>query len=136
MRKLAHGVVVKFSADFDKVIEAFKYVPEAFNVYSEVFSTKPRIAVFVGEQYYIRAGSSLLVTSIAIESGKETVVKVITGGGKAGLLDISDWGASRDYVWKIIQWLSQVLKLKPKLITEVDYLDISKAHLMRGHIEE
>jgi len=135
IRKLTHGAVVKFTTDFDKVIEALKYIPEASNVYSEVFNTKPRIAIFVGEQYYLRAGSSLLVTTIVIESSKETVVKIIAGGGKVGLLDISDWGASRDYVWKVIQWVSQVLKLKPKLITEVDYLDINKAHLMRGHVE-
>ncbi len=132
MGKLAHGAVAKFPVPFDRIVETLAYIEEASNVYWEVFNTSPRTALFFGEKYYIRAGSSLAVAVFVLEASGYTVVKVLSTGGKSGLLDFMDWGASRAYVNKVIEELSKRLNMQPMDYREVKYLDASKAKELHG----
>jgi hypothetical protein len=132
MGKLAHGALAKFPLSFDRVVETLTRVDEASNVFYEVYSTRPRTALFFGEKYYIRAGSSLAVAVFVIEASGYTVVKAFATGGKSGLLDFMDWGASRSYVSGVINKISELTGVKPIEYREVHRLDVNKADPLRG----
>ncbi len=132
MGKLAHGVMAKFPVGFDRIVEALKNIDEASNVFWEIYNTTPRIALFFGEKYFIRAGSSLAITLLVIEASGYTVVKAFSTGGKSGLLDLTDLGASRAYINIILDKLSSIIGVKPVEYREVHRLNINKAQKLRG----
>ncbi len=132
MGKLAHGIAVKFPVGFDSIVQAIANIDIASNVFGEIYSTKPRIAVFVGEKYYFRAKSGLVATTIVVESSQGTIVKVITSGGRESFIDFFDLGASKSYAHKIIDELSKKLGVQPTIIAEVNRLDYLKAKSLHG----
>jgi len=129
---LAHGLIVRFQEYFDNVIKALEHIDIASNVYIEIFTTSPRIALAIGEKYFFRAGNYLAATTLLIEDGDTTIVKVITTGGRKGLLDLSDMGSARDYAYIIVDELSKALGKKYEIIRNIDYLDKSKSNLMHN----
>jgi len=129
---LAHGLVVKFREYFDKVVKALENIDIASNVYIEIFATSPRIALAIGEKYFFRAENYLATTTLLIENGDTTIVKIITAGGRRGLLDLFDWGSARDYAYIIADELSKALGKKYEVIMNIDYLDKSKSSLMHN----
>ena len=132
MGKLAHGAIAKYPVSFDRVVEALTRIEEASNVFWEVYGTKPRTALFFGEKYYIRAGSSLAIAVFVLETSSYTVVKAFATGGKSGILDLTDWGASRAYVSDVIKKISELTNTQPIDYREVHRLDINKASELRG----
>jgi len=129
---LAHGLVVRFQEYFDKVVKALENIDIASNVYIEIFATSPRIAVAIGEKYFFRAENYLAATTLLIENGDTTIVKIITAGGRRGPLDLFDWGSARDYAYIIADELSKALGKKYEVIKNIDYLDKSKSSLMHN----
>jgi len=67
-----------------------------------------------------------------IEDGDTTIVKVITAGGRKGLLELFDMGSARDYAYIIVDELSKALGKKYEVIMNIDYLDKSKSNLMHN----
>ncbi len=132
MGKLAHGAVAKFPVEFSRVVEALKKIDEASNVFWEVYNTTPRVALFFGEKYYIRASSSLALAILVMEASGYTLIKAFSTGGKSGLLDFTDLGASRSYINNVIEKLTRIIGIKPIEYREVHRLDVSKASRLRG----
>ncbi|MEM4470446.1 MAG: hypothetical protein QXF73_06290, partial [Desulfurococcaceae archaeon] len=64
---LAHGVVARIYASFDRVISLLRPEREFSNVYIEVLNTKPGVAIAIGEKYFIRAGNYLALALIFVE---------------------------------------------------------------------
>mgnify|MGYP001772563771 CR=1 FL=1 len=128
MSRLAHGVVARFNVPFELVVEAVKSIGEASNVYWEVLSSNPRIALFVGEKYFFRTDNSLAATTIVIDRKEYTLVKVVaTGGSGRGLNALFDFGASRAYARIVLDKIARRTNAKPEVIAEVDYLDSESA---------
>lgn len=126
---LAHGVVVRFRCGFDRVVEALRSISIASKVYLEVFDTRPRVAVAVGEKYFFRAGNSLAATTIVVERGPgEVIVKVIATGARSGVFDFFDMGSSEDYTYLILYELAKRLGTGYDILAEVSRLDLSKSH--------
>ncbi|RSN73616.1 MAG: hypothetical protein DSO07_09800 [Thermoproteota archaeon] len=131
---LAHGLVVKYQAQFNEVVSAVMKVNEASNVYLEVINSKPRIAVFVGEKFFFRAENYLSVTSIAfdMENGT-TILKIISTAGRDSSIFglFSDFGSSRDYCFQVADSISQILGIKYEVVCDIDYLDANRSKEMQ-----
>ena len=125
--RLAHAVKCRFPIGFDGVVRAVLDIGSASNIYYEHLPVKPRVFVAIGEKYYIRAGNALIATTIVIERPGYTEVKVVTGGGKKGLLDLFDLGSSKDYAYEIIESISRRVGIKPVDLIDIDYMDAGKS---------
>ncbi len=132
MGRLAHGIKAKIPASFDNVVNALWMIDEASNLYGEVYPTTPRTALFFGEKYFLRAGSSLGIAVFVIEASGYTVVKMFSTGGKRGLLDFTDLGASKSYIDGVLENLTKRLGVKPIDTTEVSYLSRDRATPLTG----
>jgi hypothetical protein len=128
---LAHGLLVRVNASFERVKDVFKPGREFSNVYFEVLKTRPRIAIAVGEKYFFRAGNYLTVTMILIEEERSTLVKAIATGGRRGLMDFFDLGSSRDYARESINNICALTRATCEVLREVEYLDASKSELLK-----
>lgn len=106
-------------------------VPEASNVFFEVMDSEPRIAVAIGEKYFLRAGNSLAATTLVMEIDEGTLVKVIASGGRESFLIPFDWGSSKDYARSILDALSNGLRADYRVVSEVDYLEQEKSEALR-----
>jgi len=129
---LAHGLVVKYQAQFNEVVSAIMKVNEASNVYLEVINSKPRIAVFIGEKFFFRAKDYLSATSIAfdMENGT-TILKIISTAGRSSIFGFSDLGSSRDYCFQVADSVSQILRIKYEVVCDIDYLDTNRSKKMQ-----
>ncbi len=130
IRCLAHGVLVSFKAPFTQVVKALESVSPASNVYLEVVETKPRVAVAVGEKYFLRAGNYLVATTIVLEGENETLVKIVASGGRRSLLDLGDLEASKDYARLVFEELARILDVEHTIISEVNYLEKSRSEAL------
>jgi len=128
---LAHGVVARIYASFDRVISLLRPEREFSNVYIEVLNTKPGVAIAIGEKYFIRAGNYLALALIFVEEERSTLVKAIATGGRRGPLDLFDLGSSRDYAVESITRMCEALRAECEVLREVDYLDASKSEVLR-----
>jgi hypothetical protein len=101
-------------------------------IYYEQIGSKPRMAVAVGEKYFVRAGNSLAATALVIEDEGRgcTRVKVVATGARSGLLDFLDLGPSRDYTRRIVEKLAELTGADYTVVAEVDRLDSSKAEAL------
>ncbi len=137
---LAHGIAVRFREKFDRVFEALTSIDEASNVYVETLDTEPKTALAVGEKYFFRAENYLTVTVLLLENGDSTIVKAIASGSRAGLFDVFDLGACKDYTHIVVNEISRILGKDFEVIGEVDYLDRSKSGILHtrvpGGVEE
>ena len=124
---LAHGLVALIPTSLERVVEALRRIDIASNVYYEVIEGEPRIAFFVGEKYFFRAGNYLSAVVIAIELSGRVVLRVIATGGRRGLLDFFDLGSSKTYAREIIERIGKITGIMPQIISEVDYLDAGKS---------
>jgi len=122
MPRLAHGIKVAFRVGFDRVVEVLKSIGEATSIYFEVLSTKPRVALFIGEKYFFRAKNYLVATTVVVERRDGVEVKIVAGGGRESFLDLFDLGASRDYSRMILDKLRDALGVAPDNVIEVHYL--------------
>ncbi len=129
---LAHGVLARLHAPFDAAYAALLEIPIASNIYHEALPTEPRVAVAVGEKYVIRAGNSLSATTILVEDGPATLVKVVATGAREGFLDFFDLGSSRDYTHLVLRGLAERTGAGYEVIAEVDRLDAGKAGALWG----
>ncbi len=127
MPQLAHGLVARFPTGFDSVVNTLQSIDIASNVYYEILDSRPRIALFVGEKYFFRAKNALAATTIVIESGLGTIVKVVACGGRESIFDFFDLGASRDYARMIVKELEKRLGTEAEIVAEVDHLSSSKS---------
>jgi len=57
---LVHGVAVRVYTSFSAVVEAVKRCDICSNVYVEVLDSSPRVAVAVGEKYFLELTITLL----------------------------------------------------------------------------
>lgn len=128
---LAHGVVARIYASFDRVIDVLKPGRDFSNVYVEVLNTRPKVAIAVGEKYFFRAGNYLALTLVIIDEERSTLVKAIATGGRRGLLDLFDLGSSRDYALESITSICEFLRAECEVLREVDYLEASKSELLK-----
>ena len=133
MPRLAHGVLAVFRAPFDPVVRALLSLGYASNVYYEVLSTEPRVAVAVGEKLFIRAGNYLAATTVVVERGASTVVKVVVAGSRVSPLDMLDFGAAKSYARMVVEGVEARLGVKAEVVREVPYLDRSTAKMLWGY---
>jgi len=124
---LAHGVTAKIPIGFDRVVEVLKTIDIASNVYYEVLDTEPRIAVFVGEKYFLRAGNYLSAVTIVVESPSATILRIIASGGRESFLDFFDWGSAKSYARKVLETIARKLGVEPVEVVEVNYLERKKS---------
>ncbi len=122
--RLAHGIKATLRVGFDRVVEVLKSIGTASSIYFEVLPTKPRVALFIGEKYFFRAGNYLLATTMVVERSDGVEIKIVAGGGKESLLDLFDLGASRDYARMILDEVCRALGVKPENVVEVHYLEV------------
>ncbi len=127
---LAHGLAVRVKAGFERVVSALAEVDEASNVYLRVLPVRPRVAVAVGEKYFLRAGNSLAATTIALEEGDTTILRVIVTGAREGLLDFFDLGASRDYARMVVDDVARRLATGYEVLAEVERLSRGKSSML------
>lgn len=59
-----------------------------------------KITVCIGEEFYFRTNSTLMITLIVKEQSNKTIVDIVSGGGKTGWLNLS-WGSENSAVKKI-----------------------------------
>ena len=59
-----------------------------------------KITVCIGEEFYFRTNSTLMVAMIVKEEPNKTIVDIVSGGGKTGWLNVS-WGSENSAVKKI-----------------------------------
>ena len=126
MARLRAGAAARFRASFDRVVDILRTMPEASNVYCKVIDSKPRLAVLVGEKYWLRAGNAAVATTIVEERSGYTVVRVVSAGSKQGLLDFMDWGATKKHAESIIKKLSEALGVPAENYRYVDHMECSK----------
>ena len=69
-----------------------------------------KITVCIGEEFYFRTNSTLMVAMIVKEEPNKTIVDIVSGGGKTGWLNVS-WGSENSAVKKI-KWTA--LRRLPK----------------------
>jgi len=129
---LAHGLVARLHVPFDAAYAALLETDIASNIYHEVLPTEPRVAVAVGEKYFIRAGNSLAATTILLDEDSSTLVKIVATGAREGLLDFFDLGSSRDYTRLILRRLAERTGADYEVLAEVDRLDSLKARGLWG----
>ncbi len=129
---LAHGLVARLHAPFDTAYAALQEVDIASNIYHEALPTEPRAAVAVGEKYFIRAGNSLSATTILVDEGAATLVKIVATGAREGFLDFFDLGSSRDYTHLVLSRLAERAGADYEVIVEASRLDSSKARALWG----
>lgn len=120
---LAHGVLARFKAPFSEVVKALNDVKIASGVYLEIVETNPKVAIAVGEKYFFRSGNYSAVTSIALEDGDGTLIKVLATASRSSFWWPLDYGASRDYVYEVLDDLAQYLKITYEIVNEVHYLE-------------
>ncbi|MEM4489899.1 MAG: DUF6054 family protein [Desulfurococcaceae archaeon] len=128
---LAHGVLVRVNASFDRVVGTLKPGREYSNVYIEVFDTKPRVAIAIGEKFFFRAGNYASITLILIEEDNSTIIRAIASGSRKGPLDFTDLGVSKDYVKDSINTICELARATCEIIREVEHLDASRSELLR-----
>jgi len=120
-----HYYRVEVFAPFDLV---FKTLAKNFgNIYANVFESKDgRIGIISGEEYFLRIDSDVAITIIVREKDeKTTIVESFSYAGGAGLMRIS-WGAHKDYAQRVINFLYFKMKIKVKIINDIDYFDVNK----------
>lgn len=104
---------------FDEVVETIARMSEASNIHAEIIETKPRVAVFIGEKYFLRTNSTASATVIVVEGkGGQHLVRIITTGAGGGLLNIG-YGANKTYAREIAKALEKHLGFK--IAQEIDY---------------
>lgn len=130
MPSLAHGIFARVEAPFDRVIKAVEG-SSFVNVYFEIFDTVPKMAIAVGQRFFFRAGNYLTATVVFVERGAETLLKIVTCGGKQDPLDFTDLGASRTYAEDLLKTICGSLQVKCDVIRHVNQMDISKSNLLR-----
>jgi len=128
--RLAHGVLARIKAGFDTVAQALSSLDIASNVYFEELATEPRTAVAVGEKYFLRAGNSLAATTVLVDRGSYTVVKVVATGARSGILDLLDFGASGSYARMIVERLAEAAGAGYEVLAEVDHMARGKSRLL------
>lgn len=128
---LAHGIIARAYARFDEIVNALRRCEICSNVYIEIFDSKPRIAVAVGEKYFFRAGNFLAVTTVVVDQNGQVVVKAVATGGRKGFLDLFDLGSSRDYAREVIERVFRVVNARYEIVREVDYLSQEKSDQMK-----
>jgi len=119
---LAHGMLVRFKTSFAEVVRALEEVDEASNIFLEVLSSSPKIAVALGEKAFLRTGRHLTAFTTVVGKGSETLVRVIAAGSRASFLALVDYNASRDYVYIVLRELSKRLKTTYEVVSEVRFL--------------
>ena len=124
------GIRAFFRAGFDSVVNAVSTYEKASNVYFEILPSRPRSAVFVGEDYFIRVGNSLVAATIVTEGDGGTWVRIIAGGGRESLLWGYDWGASGRYAKNILEWIEDSLGIPAERVEIVRKMEASKSRLL------
>ncbi|MBR3272045.1 MAG: hypothetical protein IKI59_08980 [Clostridia bacterium] len=64
------------------------------------------ITIFVAEEYYFRINSTLTLTVIVEETVNETIVEIVSGGGREGLVGFS-YGAEKSAMKRIVTLLKE-----------------------------
>ena len=59
-----------------------------------------KITVCIGEEFYFRTNSTLMVAMIVKEEPNKTIGDIVSGGGKTGWLNVS-WGSENSDIKKI-----------------------------------
>jgi len=126
MARLRAGAVARFAASFDRVVDTIRTIEEYSNIYCKVFDSKPRLAVFVGEKYWFRAGNAAVATVIVEEALGGTIVRVVTGGSKQSIFDFIDWGATKKYAEDLIKKIASRLDTPPQSTRTVEGMDCYK----------
>ncbi|PVX25670.1 MAG: hypothetical protein CW691_03830 [Candidatus Bathyarchaeum sp.] len=96
----AHYMLCKVSGSFEQVTQ---YLGKYFgNIHNDQWNTpEGRIAVILGELYFIRSNSNAAILITVKEAGaSETNLELISYAGASGVLDLS-WGAHGSYVQRI-----------------------------------
>lgn len=130
---LAHGLRFMVLIEFDKVVEVLERLDDASKVYITILGTKPRVAVAVGEKYFVRIGQYISAVVIAVERDSSTEVRVVAHSGLR-LGAVGDYGASRSYTEDIMVKLCEALNVKPSDVAHVDYLERSKSSLLNSGV--
>jgi hypothetical protein len=125
----SHYLLCKLSGSYEQVAQ---YLGKYFgNIHSEQWQAPTgRVAVFLGESYFIRANGNAAVLMILKEAGaSECNLELISWAGATGILELS-WGAHGAYVNRIRDSLKRA-GFNVEVLKEIHDYDASQldAHL-------
>ena len=119
----AHGLRALLPVGFDAVVDVLRNDKHVSGIYFAVLNTRPRVAVAVGEEFYLMSFRRISAFIEVIEGEDATELRVITHTYPA----LSDLGASRSYAWEILSAVIGRLGVRPVNVVDVDYMDSSKS---------
>ena len=129
MHGSSHGVKVLLPVGFDYVVNALRNYKHAFNVYFTVLGTSPRVAVFIGDKFFVRTLGFITVITVVIDNGNYTEVKIVTHTNEFAFKG-GDLGASKSYAFEVLKAITKDLGVSPSNVLSIDYMDSSKSTLL------
>jgi len=119
----AHGLRALLPVGFDAVVDVLRNDKHTSGIYFAVLNTRPRVAVAVGEEFYLMSFRRISAFIVVIEGEGATELRVITHTYPA----LSDLGTSKSYAWEILNAVIGRLGVRPVNVVDVDYMDSSKS---------